>query len=53
MKPKSELMARLRASRQREGLVRLEFWVPAKLVKQVRDYVRRVTADSGDGSKKC
>jgi hypothetical protein len=51
VKPKGELMARLRARRQREGLVRLEFWVPAKLVKQVRDYVRRVTADSGSLTK--
>jgi hypothetical protein len=45
--PKSDLMARLRARRLREGLVRLELWVPASLVKQVRAYVRRVTADSG------
>jgi hypothetical protein len=45
--PKAKLMARLRASRQREGWVRLELWVPASLVKQVRDYVKRVTADSG------
>jgi hypothetical protein len=51
MKPKSELMAALRSRRQREGLVRLELWVPAKLVKQVRDYVKRVTADSGRAGK--
>jgi hypothetical protein len=47
MQPKSKLMAALRSRRQREGLVRLELWVPANLVKQVRDYVKRVTADSG------
>jgi vacuolar-type H+-ATPase subunit I/STV1 len=52
LKPKADLMAALRSRRQREGLVRLELWVPAKLVKQVRDYVKRMTADSGDGSKK-
>jgi hypothetical protein len=52
MQPKAKLMARLRASRQREGLVRLEVWVPAKLVKQVRDYVRRVTADSANAGSK-
>jgi hypothetical protein len=52
MKPKRDLMAALRSRRQREGLVRLELWVPAKLVKQVRDYVKRVTSDSGDGGKK-
>jgi hypothetical protein len=52
MQAKAKLMAALRSRRQREGLVRLELWVPAKLVKQVRDYVRRVTADSGTGAKK-
>lgn len=42
MKPKSELMARLRARRQREGMVRLEFWIPADKVEQVRDYVKKL-----------
>lgn len=41
---KAKLMARLRASRQREGWVRVEVWVPAELVKQVRDYVWRLVA---------
>ena len=40
---KSALMARLRASRRREGWTRIEVWVPAELVKQVRDYVKRIT----------
>jgi hypothetical protein len=51
VKPKRDLMAALRSRRQREGLVRLELWVPAKLVKQVRGYVKRVTADSGSLTK--
>jgi hypothetical protein len=44
--PKSKLMAALRSRRQREGLVRLEFWVPKALVKQVRDYVKRITKNA-------
>jgi hypothetical protein len=52
MQPKGELMARLRARRQEAGLVRLEFWVPKRLARQVRDYVKRITSDSGTGSKK-
>jgi hypothetical protein len=47
-KTTAERVASLRERRLKKGLVRLEFWVPAKLVKQVRDYVRRMTADSGD-----
>jgi hypothetical protein len=43
MKPKAELMARLRARRQKEGLVRLEFWVPAEYAAKIRAYVARLT----------
>jgi hypothetical protein len=52
MQPKAKLMARLRASRQRDGWVRLELWVPAKLVPKVRAYVRKLTraADEATGA---
>jgi hypothetical protein len=39
---KAKLMAALRSRRQREGWVRLELWVPRELVKQIRDYVRKL-----------
>jgi hypothetical protein len=47
VKPKGELMARLRERRQREGWVRLELWVPKKLARKVRDYAKRIASDSG------
>ena len=50
-KPKTELMARLRALRKSEGWVRVEVWLPAHLVPKLRAYVKRI-ADSGNGSKK-
>jgi vacuolar-type H+-ATPase subunit I/STV1 len=47
MQAKAKLMAALRSRRQREGLVRLDLWVPASAVQKVKDFVKRVTADSG------
>jgi vacuolar-type H+-ATPase subunit I/STV1 len=40
---KKKLMARLRASRQRDGLVRVEVWVPRAEVAALRAYVRKLT----------
>ena len=47
-----ELMARLRAGRQAAGLVRVEFWLTPAQVAKVRQFVAKLTASSGDGSKK-
>jgi hypothetical protein len=52
MQPKAKLMAALRSRRQREGWVRLELWVPKNLARKVRDYAKRMTADSGSSSLK-
>jgi hypothetical protein len=52
MKSKGELMAALRSRRLKAGWVRLELWVPKNLARKVRDYAKRITADSGTGSKK-
>lgn len=40
--PKRKLMARLRARRQTEGLVRIEVWVRPEHVARVRKYVARL-----------
>ncbi len=49
--PKKSLMARLRASRKAQGLVRLEFWVPKDAAWAVKAYVKQLlkkrATDSG------
>jgi hypothetical protein len=45
-------MQKMRERRQCEGWARLELWVPKNLARKVRDYAKRMTADSGTGSKK-
>lgn len=45
--PKSKLMARLRARRQTEGLVRIEVWVKPEHVARVRKYVARLGLPTG------
>lgn len=46
--PKSKLMARLRARRQAEGMVRVEAWVRPEDVERVRKYVARLNRASGN-----
>lgn len=45
-KPKSKLMARLRASRKAQGLVRVEFWLAPAQVEKVKAYVARLTSSA-------
>lgn len=44
--PKRKLMARLRARRQTEGLVRIEVWVKPEHVARVRKYIARLARAS-------
>lgn len=43
----SERQAALRDRREREGLVRVEVWIPAALVPKLRAYVKRLTDSAG------
>lgn len=45
MQQKSELMARMRESRRKAGLVRIEFWLTTTHAEQVRRYVARITKE--------
>ena len=51
MKPKAELMQRLRALRQAEGWVRVEVWLPAALVPKLRAWVKRATSSAAVAPK--
>jgi hypothetical protein len=46
VKPKAELMARLRARRQADGWVQVNVWVPRELVPKLRAYVKRLTSSA-------
>jgi hypothetical protein len=50
--PKRNLMARLRARRQAEGLVRIELWLRPEHVEKVRAYVARLTGSRNGAAKK-
>lgn len=52
VKPKAELMARLRALRKAEGWVQVNVWVPRHMVPKLRAYVKRITASSAGSVKK-
>lgn len=49
-KDKAALMRRLRAQRERDGMVQLNVWVKREHVARVRKYVARL-ANNGEGSR--
>lgn len=49
--PKSKLMAALRETRARLGLVRVEVWVPKAAVSRLRKYAARLASGSNDARK--
>lgn len=43
MKPKAELMKAMRARRKKDGLRKVESWVPAELVEKLRKYAANLS----------